>query len=177
MWDLEDSWRYGAGCLAALALLTACNAGAGSSGALSASSVVTTSVPVTATTVAAPPSAQGPQTKKWIELQAGDCLADPPPSDPSVITVSVVDCAIPHSAEVYLRADVQVNAAIADTADQQCNAGFTKYTGQPVGGSPLVVSYLIDSNQDRTSNNPLPSTVICLLQAANGGPLTGSARR
>jgi hypothetical protein len=40
----------------------------------------------------------------------------------------------------------------------------------------LVVSYLIDSNQDRTSNDPLPSTVICLLQAANGGPLTGSAR-
>jgi hypothetical protein len=39
------------------------------------------------------------------------------------------------------------------------------------------MTYLIDSNQDRTSNNPLPSTVICLLQAADGGPLTGSAHR
>ena len=39
------------------------------------------------------------------------------------------------------------------------------------------MTYLIDSNQDRTSNNPLPSTVICLLQSANGHPLTGSARR
>ena len=174
---LEDSWRYGVGCLAALSLLTACDAGAGDSGAPSASSVATASAPVTATTVAAPPSAQGPLTKKWFELQAGDCLADPPPTDPSVVTVSVVDCAIPHSAEVYLRAPVEVNAAIADIADRQCNAGFAQYTGQSVGGGPLVVTYLIDSNQDRTSSDPLPSTVICLLQAAKGGPVTGSARR
>ena len=174
---LEDSWRYGVGCLAALSLLTACDAGAGDSGAPSASSVATASAPVTATTVAAAPSAQGPLTKKWFELQAGDCLADPPPTDPSVVTVSVVDCAIPHSAEVYLRAPVEVNAAIADVADRQCNAGFAQYTGQSVGGGPLVVTYLIDSNQDRTSSDPLPSTVICLLQAAKGGPVTGSARR
>jgi hypothetical protein len=174
---LEDSWRYGVGCLAALSLLTACDAGAGDSGAPSASSVATASAPVTATTVAAPPSAQGPLTKKWFELQAGDCLADPPPTDPSVVTVSVVDCAIPHSAEVYLRAPVEVNAAIADVADRQCNAGFAQYTGQSVGGGPLAVTYLIDSDQDRTSSDPLPSTVICLLQAAKGGPVTGSARR
>lgn len=174
---LEDSWRYGVGCLAALSLLTACDAGAGDSGAPSASSVATASAPVTATTVAAPPSAQGPLTKKWFELQAGDCLADPPPTDPSVVTVSVVDCAIPHSAEVYLRAPVEVNAAIADVADRQCDAGYAQYTGQSVGGGPLVVTYLIDSNQDRTSSDPLPSTVICLLQAAKGGPVTGSARR
>jgi hypothetical protein len=178
MWVLENSWRYVAGCLVALALLTACDAGAGDSGAPSASSAATAvPAPLTTTTaVAAPSAAQGPRTAKWIDLQVGDCLADPPPTDPSVVTVSVVDCAIPHSAEVYLRADVQVNAAIADTADQQCNAGFTKYTGQSAGHLPLVVSYLIDSNQDRTSNDPLPSTVICLLQATNGGPLTGSAR-
>jgi hypothetical protein len=177
MWVLQGSSLYGTGCLAALALLTACDAGAGNSAAPSASSVVTTSAPVTATTVAAPPSAQGPLTKKWFELQAGDCLADPLPTDPSVVTVSLGDCAIPHSAEVFLRAPVEVNAAIAGVADRQCNAGFAQYTGQSVGGGPLVVTYLIDSNQDRTSNDPLPSTVICLLQAANGGPLTGSARR
>jgi hypothetical protein len=78
---------------------------------------------------------------------------------------------------VYLRADVQVNAAVAVVADQQCGAGLTKYTGQTPGGDQFAMTYLIDSNQDRTSTNPLPSTVICLLQAANGGPLTGSARR
>jgi hypothetical protein len=177
---LEDSWRAAPACLAALALLTACGGGAGKSDAPSTSPVSTTSAqtPVTTTTaVAAPSTAQGPRTEKWIDLQVRDCLADPPPSDPSVVTVSVVDCAIAHAAEVYLRADLEVNDAVATVADQQCAAGFTKYTGQSVGDSPFAVTYLIDSNQDRTSANPLPSTLICLLQTANGGPLTGSARR
>jgi len=167
------SAKHVVGCLAALVLLTACYAGAGDSeSTASAPAAVTTT-----TTVAASPSAQGPRTQKWIELQVGDCIADPPPSDPGVVTVSVVDCAIAHAAEVYLRADVEVNAAIADVADRECNAGFTRYTGQAVAGSPFVVTYLIDSRQDRTSANPLPSTVICLLQAPTGGPLTGSVRR
>jgi hypothetical protein len=107
----------------------------------------------------------------------GDCLGDPPSSDPGVVTVSVVHCADTHAAEVFLRTDLEVNAAVADVADQKCGAGFTRYTGQPAGGGPLTVTYLIDSNQDRTSADPLPSTVICLLQSSNGGPLTGSARR
>ena len=173
MYVLDDSCGHAVGCLAALALLTACDAGAGNSGATPTGQTSTTST----TTVAAPSTAQRPRMAKWIELQVGDCLADPPPSDPSVVTVSVVDCAIAHAAEVYLRADVEVNAAIADVADRECDAGFTRYTGQAVGGTPFVVTYLIDSNQDRTSANPLPSTVICVLQASNGGPLTGSARR
>ncbi len=178
MCALEDSCRYLGVSLAALALLTACDGGAGGSDATSTSPASTTSAPAaTTTTVAAPPTAQGPRMAKWIELQVGDCLADPPPSDPSVVTVSVVDCAIAHAAEVYLRADVEVNAAIADVADRECAAGFTRYTGQSVGASLFVVTYLIDSNQDRTSANPLPSTVICVLQASNSGPLTGSARR
>jgi hypothetical protein len=172
MCALEDSCRYFGVCLAALALLTACDGGAGNSDATPTGQTSTTST----TTVAAPSTAQRPRMAKWIELQVGDCLADPPPSDPSVVTVSVVDCAIAHAAEVYLRADVEVNAAIADVADRECDAGFTRYSGQAVGGSPFVVTYLIDSNQDRTSANQLPSTVICVLQASNGGPLTGSAR-
>jgi hypothetical protein len=94
-----------------------------------------------------------------------------------VVTVTVVDCATAHPAEVYLRGPMAVNAAIADVADQQCAAGFFQYTGRSVDGSSLAVTYVIDSDQDRTSDNPAPSTVICLLHAANGQPLTGSARR
>jgi len=125
MWSLEDSWRCAVGCVAALALLTACGSSSSDGPATSAAATASPPAPVTTTTaVAAPSTAQGPQTQKWIELQAGDCLADPPPSDPSVVTVSVVDCAIPHAAEVYLRADVAVDAAIADVADQQCDAGI-----------------------------------------------------
>jgi hypothetical protein len=171
MWDLEDSWRCAAGFLSLLALVTACEAGPTKSATPSTSSAVTTS-PAETTTA----ESSVPRMERWIDLQVGECLLDPPPSDPSVVTVSVVDCAIPHAAEVYRRVDVEVNAAIADVADQQCAAGLGQYTGQS-GGGPLSMTYLIDSNQDRTSDNPLPSTVICLLQAANGGPLTGSARR
>ena len=174
MCALENSCRFLGLVLGALALLTACG-GAGSSEAKSTSpgpdAVITT------TTVPVPHTAQSARTQKWIDLQVGDCIADPPPSDPSVVTVAVVDCAIAHAAEVYLRADEEVNAAIADVADRECDAGFRRYTGQSAAGGPFVVTYLVDSNQDRTSANPLPSTVICLLQAPSGGPLTGSARR
>jgi hypothetical protein len=177
---VNEPVRHTVGFLAALILLAACDAHTGNPDATPASPASTASAPATVTTttsVAAPSTAQGPRTEKWIDLQVGDCLADPPPNDPSVVTVSVVDCAIAHAAEVYLRANVEVNAAIADVADRECGAGFTRYTGQSVGGSPFEVTYLIDSNQDRTSANPLPSTVICVLAASNGGPLTGSARR
>lgn len=169
---LGDSWRYPAGCLALLALVTAC--GTGDPPAPSTTSAATTAV-AAGTTVPTPSAEPTQRTEKWIDLQAGECLGDPPPTDPGVVVVSVVDCALPHAAEVYLRADVEVNAAVADVADQKCRAGLTQYTKQPAG--PLAMTYLIDSNQDRTSDNPLPSTVICLLQAADGGPLTGSARR
>ncbi|HEU0192302.1 MAG TPA: hypothetical protein VFR17_13705 [Mycobacterium sp.] len=126
--------------------------------------------PVPATTIA-------PRTERWIDLAVGDCLADPPPSDPSVVDVAVVNCAVAHQSEVYARVPVAVNDAVADIANHECAAGFSGYTGQPLNESPFAITYLIDSDQDRTSDNPKPSTVICLLQAANGQPMTVSARR
>jgi hypothetical protein len=130
-----------------------------------------------ATNATAAPLPQGSRTEKWIDLQVGDCVADLPPADLSRVTVTVIDCATAHLAEVYLRAPMAVDAAIAKVANRDCAAGFAPYTGQSVDGSPFSITYLIDSNQDRTGANPTPSTVICLLQAANGRPLTGSAHR
>ena len=46
----------------------------------------------------------------------------------------------------------------------KCAKGFVDYTGQPFVGDPFAVTYLIDSNQDRTANNPTPSTAICFLR-------------
>ena len=137
---------------------------------------------VTTTTTAAPAIAaprvpSTPQPKNWFDLQVGDCLTEIPAIDVGVVTASVVDCATPHRAEVYLLAPLVVNTAIADVADRKCAEGFYRYTRQSVDGSPFTVSYLIDSNQDRTSNNPTPSTAICFLQATNGEPLTASAHR
>jgi hypothetical protein len=128
-------------------------------------------------TAAAAPSPQGSHIEKWIDLQAGECVLDLPPPDLSRVTVTVVDCAAAHLAEVYLRAPMAVDTAVASVANRDCAAGFAPYTGRPVDGSPFSVAYLIDSNQDRTGANPTPSTVICLLQSANGQPLTGSAHR
>jgi hypothetical protein len=141
---------------------------------LTASALLAVSAAVTATAAPLPP---GPHTVKWIDLQVGDCVADLPPADLSRVTVSVVDCATAHLAEVYLRAPTAVNTAIANVANRDCAAGFAPYTGRSVDGSPFSITYLIDSNQDRTGANPMPSTVICLLQAASGQPLTGSAHR
>jgi len=173
LWGLSAS-------LTALALLPACGANGRNSGTTSTSATTTTTAATAVTTtsvIAAPAPTQAPKTAKWVDLQVGDCLADPAPSDPSVVSVTIVDCATPHQAEVYLRAPMAVNTAIGDVADRDCVAGFPRYTGRPVAGSPFAVTYLIDSDQDRTSFNPAPSTVICLLQSANGGPLTQSARR
>jgi len=122
---------------------------------------------------ATPPPA-APRIVKWIDLKAGDCLAAPPSPDPAEVTVTVVDCATPHLAEVFLRADIPVNAAVTGTANPQCEAGLQQYIGTAAG--PFTITYLIDSVQDRTFNNPYPSTVICLLQDVGGQALTGSAR-
>jgi len=128
-------------------------------------------------TAAAAPAPPGQRTVKWIDLQVGECVTDLPPADLSRVTVTVVDCATAHLAEVYLRAPMAVDAATATVANRDCNAGLSPYTGQPVGSGPVSITFLIDSNQDRTGATPTPSTVICLLQAANGQPLSGSARR
>lgn len=113
----------------------------------------------------------------WIALKPGDCLAEPPSTDPAVVTVPLVDCSQPHAAETFLRAPIPVDAALEGTANTQCEAGLLEYTGRASAGGPYTFTYLIDSHQDRTDNNPLPSTVICLLQSAQGQPLNGSARK
>jgi hypothetical protein len=141
---------------------------------LAATALLATCATVTASAAPAP---AGSRTVKWIDLQVGECVTDLPPADLSRVTVNVVDCATAHLAEVYLRAPMTVDTAIANVANKDCNAGFAPYTGQSVAGSPFSITFLIDSNQDRTGANPTPSTLICLLQGASGQPLTGSARR
>ncbi|MCW2520664.1 MAG: hypothetical protein JWR46_3283 [Mycobacterium sp.] len=168
------------GLLACVATAMALSACATNDAATTTSSTTTDTTAPAVTTTAAAPSAPAPQarTVNWFDLDVGDCLADPPPvDDPNVIAVAVVDCSTPHHAEVYLRAPLAVNTAVADVADRKCNDGFTAYTGEPVGSGTFTITYLIDSNQNRTSSNPDPSTVICLLQAAAGGTLTVPARR
>jgi hypothetical protein len=120
-------------------------------------------------------AATAPRTQNWVDLTVGDCVASIPAVEQGEVTVTMADCAAPHRAEVYLLTPIAVNTAVTDTANQKCAAGLGPYAGPAAG--EYAVTYLIDSRQDRTDNNPLPSTVICLLQSADGQPLTGSARR
>jgi hypothetical protein len=167
--------------LAAAALLAACGTNGVHAGTTAppAPAVPTRAAATAVTAVPASPS-MGSRTEKWIDLKVGECVTDLPPADLSRVTVTVVDCGTAHLAEVYLRAPMAVDSAIANVANQDCAAGFTPYTGQSAQsaqGSPYSVTYLIDSNMDRTGATPMPSTVICLVQRANGQPLTGSVRR
>jgi len=158
----------------ALVFLPACGSTAGDQHQTS-----TTHAPAT-TTASTPLPVASPRTVTWVDVQVGDCLAAIPRVDIGEVTATVVDCTSPHLAEVYSRAPLTVNAAVADVANQQCAAQFPAYTGQPVDGSRYTIAYLVDSNQDRTivdpTTGPSPSTAICLLQSASGQPLTASAR-
>ena len=165
--------------VAALSLLAAC--GSNTSATPSSSTTSTAPAGPAATTTAAPsptpvpivPIKPNARQAKWVDLQVGDCLYTRPPTDPSVVEVTLVDCSAPHIAEVFLRASVAVNDAVSGVADQRCAAGLTQYTGQNGG---YTSTYLIDSNMDRTGHTPLPSTVICLLQSTTGLSLNGSAK-
>jgi hypothetical protein len=159
--------------LCAIALLPSCGSSDSVETSPSASAVPTSA----STTVATPVTTPRPRTRNWFDLEVGDCVSEIPAIEIGAVTATLVDCATPHQAEVYLLAPLAVNTAIADVAEKKCNEGFAPYTGRPIDGSPYTVTYLIDSNQDRTSNNPTPSTAICFLQGANGEPLTESARR
>jgi hypothetical protein len=71
-----------------------------------------------------------------------------------------------------------VDTTVPDVANRDCGKAFPDYTGRSIDGSPYTTTYLVDSNQDRTSDNPTaPGTLICLVEDANGRTLTGSARR
>jgi len=153
-------------------VLAACAGHAATSDTMSTTSSATATHTWTAAAAPAPP----PQTVKWIDLDVGQCVAQLPHVDLGDVTVTVVDCATPHTAEVYLRAPMWVDTTVPDIANKQCAAGFPKYTGLSLAGSRYTVSYLVDAGQDRTGDVPnAPGTVICLLADANGQPLTGSA--
>jgi hypothetical protein len=173
---LRVLWRLTTS-LIAVAVLSACGADTEDQATTSTSPTAAT----TTSTIAAPLTTPAALTKTWVDLDVGDCITDIPRVDLGEVSVTLVDCATPHRAEVFFRAGIPVNAAIDDVANQECGGQFPRYTGQSLSGGPLAMTYLIDSNQDRTvidpTTGPSPSNVICLLEAAAGGPLTGSARR
>ncbi len=167
--------RVGVALNVAVLVASAVLAGCGKAPAAKTPAVPSPAATSTPSATVVPPTPIS-RTTKWVDLQPGDCLAQTPPTDPAVVMVTVVDCAGPHRAETFLRVRIPVDAALGDNAGRQCSAGLTQYSGSAAAAA-YSITYLIDSDQDRTSNNPYPSTVICLLQGAQGQPLIGSAKQ
>ena len=109
------------------------------------------------------PAPAGPQTKNWFDLKAGDCLTEIPAVDTGAVDNHGRRLRDAASGGGLSARAVAVNTAINQVAMEKCAKGFVDYTGQPFVGGPFAVTYLIDSNQDRTANNPTPSTAICFL--------------
>ena len=148
--------------LAALMLISGCTSTA------TAPTSETPTTPASSTTPqtpsATPTATPTARTANWFDLDVGECLADPPPTDPNVVAVAVVECRkTPHRAEVYQRAPLAVNTAVVDVATRKCDNGFTAYTGEPVGSGRFTVTYLTDYQpepdgvQPRAQHRHLPA--------------------
>lgn len=70
-----------------------------------------------------------------------------------MVMVTVVDCSAPHLAGAYLRVAIR-STALSGTANAvQCRVGAVC---RPAGPIPAAVTYLIGSDQDRTSSSRHP---------------------
>ena len=116
-------WGGVLGGLAATLISAACGTHTPPAGTSTSSNLTTPSALSASTAPPAPAATQ----KNWFDLQVGDCLGKVPQVDLGEVTVPVVDCATAHQAEVYLRAPVEVDAAIAGVADQKCDEAVTGY--------------------------------------------------
>lgn len=150
--------------LSAVTMLAACSSN-GARGGIASTNMNPTNPPATAetATVSPTPAPQSARTETWINLQVGDCLADLPPADLSRITVTIVDCATAHSAEVYLRAPVAVDAAVVSMANRDCAAGLRPTQANP--STPAHTRWRISSTRIRIEPGPIPprapSSVCC----------------
>jgi hypothetical protein len=156
-------------------MVTACGGTADGPGPAATNPAATATVTPAPAPISSTPAA--PRSAKWVDLAVGDCLVDIPQVELGELMATLVNCSMPHRAEVFARAPMWVDSTVPDVANKACVGEFPKYTGRPVAGSPYAVSYLVDSDQDRTGNDPgAPGTAICLLADASGAPLTKSAR-
>lgn len=93
-----------------------------------------------------------------------------------IVTVTMVSCTAATRSRFTPPWAGAGDAAGTSVADRGYATQFTRYTGQSEATSLFTVTYLVDSDRDRTVDNPEPSTVVYLLQAASGQPPTESAR-
>ncbi len=114
------------------------------------------------------------------ETAAGTCLQVPEDLPPEVEKLPVVDCAEPHTHEIYAVVDYTEEdvfpgiAALDAFAEVECLAAFEPYVGIESFDSSLVFTWLVPTLG--SWNDQDDRQVICVLADFQGAPLTGSQK-
>ncbi len=109
-------------------------------------------------------------------LTPGECFTLPDDAS-ELASVAVVDCAKPHSAEVFasfaLAAGDFDADAIAAVADEQCRAEFEPYVGSPYSASDVYYRAFTPGEASWADG---ARTVVCFV-VAHDGTLSGSVKK
>jgi hypothetical protein len=113
-------------------------------------------------------------------IAVGDCVNDGGTED-ALVSVAVVDCALPHDSEAFLSIPVADGAfpgldAITAQADQGCLAGFATFAGISYDLSTLGFWYFHPTETTWASGD---REILCLIQDPAGqttGTLAGAQR-
>jgi hypothetical protein len=114
-----------------------------------------------------------------MSLQVGQCVNDKEQDEETVSTLPVVDCAQPHTGEVYalpVLADGEFpgDAAVGEKADELCSGKeFEDYVGMSYEESVTHISSIVPSAESWDGGH---REIVCLLQNEEGTPTTGSLR-
>jgi hypothetical protein len=114
------------------------------------------------------------------DLEVGHCFSDR--FDDIKWTLHLVDCAAPHSGQVYALFEHPAapsdaypgSVAIEDFAWEGCLERFDTFTGEAYDTSPLEIYYM---TPDRLSWSGNDREIVCLVGHVDGRLLEGSARQ
>jgi hypothetical protein len=110
-------------------------------------------------------------------LEVGDCFEDIGTAT-EVTNVTKVDCAEPHFYEVYTiieldDGDFPGDAAVEESAIQECFLGYEAYVGEAYGDSDLDFNWLVPTSGSWGGGD---REITCLIYDFTGDQLIGSIK-
>lgn len=167
--------------LAVLAAAVVALAGAGCSGDTGDEVSTASSTAPASTTTTAPPGIVTPLE----EVAVGQCLEEVADEDAQPFTVAVVNCADPHTFEVYAEltygsdtpsgrgAPYPGDLAVANRAETQCAGEFEAFMGLPWEASDFEIRtwWPMQQGWDRGDRS-----ILCAVYRVTGGTTVGSVR-
>ena len=113
------------------------------------------------------------------QFTVGQCVNDPVLAEDGQIevgTMPIVDCAEPHTGEVFYVEDLPDGDYPSDAStlgETLCPDNFDAYVGTPYLESSLYVTQLYPTPETWADGD---RQIVCLIVEENGGELTGSAK-